>query len=76
MTLSRLPPLRMSSGGGCCDIANYGFISLVRRWERDVHCIIGVLGRLTTRHTSCKGVGRSVIVVSRNPKMAFWPLDM
>ena len=34
----------------CCGIANDGLISLVRRWGRDVHCIVGVLGSLTTRH--------------------------
>ena len=47
----------------CCGIANDGFISLVRRWGRDVHFIVVVLGRLTTRHISCKGVSRSVSVV-------------
>ena len=36
--------------GSCCGIANGGFISLVGRWGRDVHCIVGVLGSLTARH--------------------------
>ena len=61
-------------GSMCCGIANDSFISLVRRWGRDVHCIVGVLGRLTTRHElviSCNGAGRSVSVVHRTPKRPF-----
>ena len=45
----------------CCGIASDGFISLVRRWGRDVHCIVGVLRRLTTRHDliiACKRGGQ------------------
>ena len=51
----------------CCGITNDGFI----RWGRDAHCIVGVLGRLTTRHGSvitCKGVGRSLSVVSQKSR--------
>ena len=66
--------MRTLSRTYCCGIANDGFIFLVRRRGRDVHCIIGVLGRLTTRHglvISCKEAGRLVSVVSRNPERSF-----
>ena len=44
--LSRWPPLRMSSGGG---VAAWVYDSIihsgVNRRDRDVHCIVGVLGK-------------------------------
>ena len=53
MTLSRWPPLRMSSGGGVAAWAYDSIISSgVNRWGRDVHCIVGVLGSATTRYDS------------------------
>ena len=49
---------------------------LVYRWGRGVHCIVGVVGSLTTRHDlviSCKR-GGTVSVVSRNPKDLLVPV--
>ena len=44
--LSRWPPLRMSSGGGVAAWAYDSIIySGVNRRGRDVHCIVGVLGK-------------------------------
>ena len=68
MTLSRLPPLRMSSGGGVAAWVYDGIISPgVNRWGRDVHCIVGVLGSVTTRYYSVitrKGEGDRTVVVN------------
>ena len=44
---------------------------LVYRGGRDVHCIVGVLERLTTRHISCKGVGGQSVVKTEPPKRPF-----
>ena len=41
---------------------------LVYRWGKDVNCIVGVLGRLTTRHIIVSRDGRSVRVVKQNPQ--------
>ena len=44
--LSRWPPLRMSSGGGVAAWAYDSIIySGVNKRGRDVHCIVGVLGK-------------------------------